>query len=101
MRPVIGISAYPKTYDAATGPTLLHTASRYYVESVERAGGVPVVLPVTDPDLVPAMLSAIHGVGFTGGGDVQPSPYGETPAPDTHNGDPRRHAYDIALLESA
>ena len=45
MKPVIGISAYPKTYDAATGPTLLHTASRYYVESVEReareAAGVP------------------------------------------------------------
>ena len=101
MKPVIGISAYPKTYDAATGPTLLHTASRYYVESVERAGGVPVVLPVTDPDLVPAMLSAIHGVVFTGGGDVQPSLYGETPAPETHNVDPRRDAFDIALLECA
>ena len=57
MKPLIGISAYPKTYDAATGPTLLHTASRYYVESVERAGGVPVILPVTDPDNIPVMLS--------------------------------------------
>src|SRR5436305_12569619 len=101
MRPVIGISAYPKTYDAATGPPLLHAASRYYVESVERAGGVPVVLPVTDPDLVPAMLSAVHGVVFTGGGDVQPSLYGETPAPETHNVDPRRDAFDIAVLRSA
>ena len=100
-KPIIGISAYPKTYEAATGPTLLHTASRYYVESVERAGGVPVVLPVVDPDDVPDMLGAIQGVVMTGGGDVQPSLYSATPAPETHNVDPRRDAFDIALLQCA
>ncbi|MBV8162556.1 MAG: gamma-glutamyl-gamma-aminobutyrate hydrolase family protein [Acidimicrobiia bacterium] len=100
-KPIIGISAYPKTYDAATGPTLLHTASRYYVESVERAGGIPVVLPVVDPEDVPGMLDALHGVVMTGGGDVQPSLYGATPAPETHNVDPRRDAFDIALLREA
>jgi len=100
-KPVIGISAYPKTYDAATGPTLLHTASRYYVESVERAGGLPVVLPVIDPDDVPAMLTAIDGLVMTGGGDVQPSLYEASPAPETHNVDPRRDAFDIALLQCA
>jgi putative glutamine amidotransferase len=97
-KPLIGISAYPKTYEAATGPTLLQTASRYYVESVERAGGVPVVLPVTDPELVPAMLSAVQGVVLTGGGDVQPALYRATPAPETHNVDPRRDAFDIELV---
>jgi gamma-glutamyl-gamma-aminobutyrate hydrolase PuuD len=101
VKPIIGISAYPKTYEAATGPTLLHTASRYYVESVERAGGVPVVLPVVDPDLVPAMLEAVQGVVMTGGGDVQPSLYGAQPAPETHNVDSRRDAFDIALLRNA
>ena len=100
-KPIIGISAYPKTYDAATGPTLLHTASRYYVESAERAGGIPVVLPVVDPDDVPAMLDAVDGVVMTGGGDVQPSLYAATPAPETHNVDPRRDAFDIALLRCA
>src|SRR5438445_7889850 len=101
MRPVIGISAYPKTYDAATGPTLLHTASRYYVEAVERAGGIPGVLPVVDPDDVSEMLDAVQGVVMTGGGDVQPSLYGATPAPETHNVDPRRDAFDISLLRCA
>ena len=100
-KPIIGISAYPKTYEAATGPTLLHTASRYYVEAVERAGGIPVVLPVVDPDDVEEMLDAIQGVVMTGGGDVQPSLYHATPAPETHNVDPRRDAFDIALLRSA
>ena len=100
-KPIIGISAYPKTYEAATGPTLLPTASRYYVESVERAGGIPVVLPVVDPDDVAAMLEAVDGVVMTGGGDVQPSLYGATPAPETHNVDPRRDAFDITLLRAA
>ena len=100
-KPILGISAYPKTYEAATGPTLLHTASRYYVESVERAGGIPVVLPVIDPDDVPGLLNAINGVVMTGGGDVQPSLYGATPAAETHNVDPRRDAFDIALLQRA
>jgi putative glutamine amidotransferase len=38
---------------------------------------------------------------LTGGGDVQPSLYRATPAPETHNVDPRRDAFDIALLRSA
>lgn len=97
-KPVIGISACPKTYEAATGPTLLHTASRFYVESVERAGGLPVILPVIDPDDVPVLLDAVDGVVMTGGGDVQPSLYGATPGAETHNVDPRRDAFDIALL---
>jgi len=101
VKPLIGISAYPKTYDAATGPTLLHTASRYYVESVERAGGVPVILPVTDVDNVPAMLAGVQGVVMTGGGDVQPSLYGAVPEPETHNVDSRRDEFDMALLHGA
>jgi len=101
VKPLIGISAYPKTYDAATGPTLLHTASRYYVESVERAGGVPVILPVTDPDNIEAMLGGVHGIVMTGGGDVQPSLYGAVPEPETHNVDPRRDEFDMTLLREA
>jgi gamma-glutamyl-gamma-aminobutyrate hydrolase PuuD len=101
VKPLIGISAYPKTYEAATGPTLLHTASRYYVESVERAGGVPMILPVTDPDNIPVLLSGVQGLVMTGGGDVQPSLYGSKPEPETHNVDPRRDEFDIALLQCA
>ena len=61
MKPVIGISAYPRMVETATGQALLHTSSRFYVESVERAGGVPVILPVLDPDTVEYMLPAVSG----------------------------------------
>jgi putative glutamine amidotransferase len=101
MKPVIGISAYPRVMETATGPTLLHTSSRFYVESVERAGGAPVILPVLDPDEVDYLLPAVHGVLVTGGGDVAPSRYGARPIAETHNVDPLRDAFEIRLIESS
>jgi len=80
-KPVIGISAFPRIVETSIGRTLLHTASRFYVESVVRAGGVPVVLPVIDPTDVDSMIGAIDGLVLTGGGDVQPSRYGANPIP--------------------
>ena len=101
MKPIIGISAHPRVAETATGPALLHTASRFYVEGVERAGGVPVILPVLDPDLVEDLLSAVSGLLLTGGGDVQPSRYGARPIAETHNVDPLRDACEIRLIEVA
>jgi putative glutamine amidotransferase len=101
VRPVIGISAFPRVVETATGPTLLHTSSRHYVESVVRAGGVPVILPVIDPEDVPSALSAVHGILVTGGGDVQPSRYRAHPVSETRNVDPLRDAFDVRLLQEA
>ena len=101
MRPVIGISAYPRVVETSTGATLLHTASRFYVEGVERAGGVPVVLPVLPPELVDDLIPAVDGVLLTGGGDVQPSRYRAKPLSETRGVDPARDAFDIRLLERA
>ncbi len=101
MKPVIGISAHPRVVETATGPALLHTSSRFYVEGVERAGGVPVILPVLDPDAVEHLLPAVDGVLLTGGGDVAPSRYGARPIAETHNVDPLRDAFEIRLIEMA
>lgn len=101
MRARIGISAYPRVIDTFMGATLLHTSSRHYVESVVRAGGVPVILPIIDPEDVPTALDGVHGVLVTGGGDVQPSRYHATPTAETRNVDPLRDAFDFRLLELA
>jgi putative glutamine amidotransferase len=98
---VIGITAYPRVVETATGPALLHTSSRFYVEGVERAGGVPVILPAMDPSGVESVLARIDGVLLTGGGDVQPSRYGARPVAETHSVDPTRDAFEIRLLEVA
>ncbi|HEX2274130.1 MAG TPA: gamma-glutamyl-gamma-aminobutyrate hydrolase family protein [Acidimicrobiales bacterium] len=101
MKPVIGISAYPRLVETSLGATLLHTTSRFYVESVERAGGVPVVLPVMSPEAVDDVLPVVHGVLLSGGGDIQPSRYGAKPVAETSGVDPARDDFDIRLLELA
>jgi putative glutamine amidotransferase len=87
--------------ETVTGATLLHTASRHYVECVVRAGGLPVVLPVVDPDDVAGTLAVVHGLLVTGGGDVAPSRYKAQPTADTRGVDPARDAFDFALLHEA
>ena len=101
MKPVIGISAHPRIVEIATGPALLHTASRFYVDGVERAGGVPVILPVLDPDWVEYFLPVVNGILLTGGGDVAPSRYGAMPTAETQNVDPMRDAFEIRLIQAA
>jgi len=100
-RPLVGISAYPRTVDIVTGPTLLHTANRYYVDSVVRAGGAPVVIPVLKPDLAAAIAARLDAIVLTGGGDVDPSCYGEGRAPQTDNVDPERDASEMAIARGA
>ena len=97
-KPIIGISAFPRIVETSIGRTLLHTASRFYVDSVVRAGGVPVVLPVIDPTDVDSMIAAIDGLVLTGGGDVQPSRYGAKPIPETQGVDPARDDFDLRLF---
>ena len=101
MKPIIGISAYPRLVETVTGSTLLHTASRHYVDCVVRAGGLPVILPIVDQQDVPATLTAVHGLLLTGGGDVQPSRYKAHPTAETRNVDPLRDAFDIRLITQA
>ncbi len=101
MPPVIGISAYPRTVDVVPAPTLLHTISRFYVEAVTRAGGVPVVLPVLPPGLAPSLLDRVDGLLLPGGGDVAPSRYGSEPAPETGPPDADRDAWELACAAGA
>jgi gamma-glutamyl-gamma-aminobutyrate hydrolase PuuD len=99
--PRIGITSYPRVVDIVTGPTLLHTANKFYVESVVRAGGVPVILPAVDPALAGAALGGVDGLVLPGGGDVDPASYGETPAPEVDNVNPDRDAWELACAHAA
>lgn len=101
MKPRIGVSAYPRVVDTVLGATLLHTTSRFYVDSVVRAGGVPIILPVLDPDDVEVALGGVDGVVLTGGGDIAPHRYGAEPVPETGGVDPARDDFDLRLVHAA
>ncbi len=49
-----------------------------YCEGVLEAGGVPVMLPLTDdPEVLAELVSSCSGILVTGGQDVSPELYGE------------------------
>jgi putative glutamine amidotransferase len=70
-----------------------------YTESVLRAGGVPLILPIlSDPEALTEVLDLFDGFLLTGSeADVFPELYGKTPPPDNYS-DTWRDEQDFAIL---
>ena len=75
-------------------------AASAYVKAVHRAGGIPLVLPVVDPDDVGGLLDSVDAVVITGGCDVDPASYRQPPDARLGPIDPRRDASDIAIARA-
>ena len=91
--PRIGVSGVVRTWDGAdrTG------VNAAYVQAVLAAGGVPVVFsPLLGTALAARALDGVAGLLLTGGEDIDPAWYGETPS--AHLDPPSR---DRDLLELA
>lgn len=74
-----------------------------YVEAVQRAGGLVVMLP-PDPVLVEepqAALELIDGLILAGGADIDAASYGQEAHPQTVDTVPERDAFEIALARAA
>jgi putative glutamine amidotransferase len=74
-----------------------------YVEAVQRAGGVALILPpddhlVAEPDEV---LRLLDGLILAGGADIDPASYGQEAHPQTLDTVPERDAFEIALTRAA
>ncbi len=78
------------------------TVNQDYVESVLRAGGTPVLFPVTDnPAQISALLSRVDGLLLTGGVDVNPAEYGEQKMPCCGDCSACRDAMEFPLCREA
>ncbi|HEY2434042.1 MAG TPA: gamma-glutamyl-gamma-aminobutyrate hydrolase family protein [Vicinamibacterales bacterium] len=69
-----------------------------YLESVRKAGAEPVVL--RNDDDPSAVLDRVDGILLSGGLDVDPARYGETPHPTTEAA-PDRDAFELPLAREA
>ncbi|GAA1164884.1 anthranilate synthase component 2/putative glutamine amidotransferase [Kitasatospora gansuensis] len=100
-RPLIGVSSYRD--EAAWGvwrqPAALIPQS--YVEAVERAGGLPVLLPPQDPAGAARVLARLDGLVLAGGPDLDPAAYGAEPHPRTGVPQPDRDGWEFALARAA
>ena len=71
-----------------------------YLESVRRAGGEPVEV-VVGGEAPEQILSRVDGLMLTGGGDVDPKLYGETPHGTFESAETGRDQFEIALARTA
>jgi len=99
-RPIIGITSYaqPAKWGAWELPAAL--VPLMYVESVERAGGRPLLVPPSEHG-IDETLDVLDGVIFSGGIDIDPSRYGADRHPATDPAQEHRDAGELALLDAA
>ncbi len=72
---------------------------KQYVDAVERAGGIPVLVPPT-PDAAQAVLAVADGVIVIGGSDIHPSEYGgDATHPDLTKFDLARDRSEIEIMK--
>lgn len=70
-----------------------------YLEALDAAGAVPLILPLTDSgEALEQLVSHCDGLLFPGGGDVEPNMFGEEMHPACRVVCPRRDRMELALL---
>lgn len=93
MRPVIGVCA---SHDTEKKTFFVR---ENYMESIMRAGGLPVLLPMTrDVETIGEMAERIDGLFLAGGGDVDPAHYNTPKHPKCGEIDPLRDDFELMLI---
>lgn len=100
-RPVIGVTSYVEPVVRGDWTDQASTVLPHnYVEHLERAGAIAVVLPPrldADEELVEEVLSRLDGVVIAGGADVEPSRYAAVPHESVQAPRPDRDGFEIAV----
>lgn len=93
-RPVIGLTANYNTSGSCI--------ARAYTESVIRAGGLPLLIPLTtDIEVIRHYATLIDGLVLSGGDDLLPSYLGEDPIPTLGEVNPERDRGELLLVAEA
>jgi putative glutamine amidotransferase len=98
--PVIGITAAPRTSVVVDRELPTQTVTEFFVQTLIQAGAEPVILPVHG-SLSDAVLDRLDAVALTGGGDIDPTIYGQDPRPAIYGLDPVRDRFEIELVRRA
>jgi putative glutamine amidotransferase len=98
MRPIIGIIASRYTVPGES----LAGIGEQYLRAVEGAGGIPLLIHLTqDADVLQAHYQHCAGLLFAGGGDVDPAVFGQPPHPRLGTVEPLRDEVELALARRA
>ncbi|HEX8743127.1 MAG TPA: gamma-glutamyl-gamma-aminobutyrate hydrolase family protein [Thermoleophilaceae bacterium] len=72
-----------------------------YFEAVERAGGIPVILPPMGPRAIDPLLGRLSGVCIAGGPDIDPRSYGGEAHPKLGPTEPALDRFELAVTWAA
>ena len=103
MKPVIAVSAQAAISDSKHyGEQKLTSLYDLYVNSIEDAGALPVVLAHGDPADAPTLFDRFDALILPGGGDIDPANYGEGKSAENLYGiRPEADLFEIALVREA
>ena len=101
VQPLVGLSTYREQARWGVWDQPADVLPTLYADAVERAGGVPVLLPPQDPTAAAAVVARLDALVVTGGADVDPGRYDAEPHPATVSWRTDRDAWELALLDAA
>lgn len=94
-RPIIGVSAMN---DRSEYGGELMAVRPTYLRAIEAAGGIPLLIHLTDNlEVVRSLYDRCDAILLPGGGDVDPTHYGEEHHPELGDVDPQRDHVEIQL----
>lgn len=106
MRPLIGITVNYCEEDLGSASKLglagqrWHTLADDYIWAVERAGGLPLMIPVyRDCETAFELMDRCDGILLSGGNDVAPTHYGQSFGEKVGRISPRRDAQELLMAK--
>lgn len=92
MKPMIGVTA------SLDGTTV--KVQRENIEAIELSGGIPVIVPYyKQEESISELVYSLDGLLLTGGGDIDPTLFGEEPIPQLGSITPERDWLEGILIK--
>lgn len=108
MRPLIGVSTSEVRLAEQVHPTPQGEPPRHemalgltYLQAIEAAGGLPVVMPPLDLRAVEPLLDRLSGICLSGGPDLDPAAYDERAHPELGPTVPDLDRFELELARRA
>jgi len=106
--PLIGVTtselraaSYARPVPEGDPPQAEMALGMVYMRAIERAGGLPVVLPPLPVARVALLVAHLSGVCLSGGPDIAPAGYGAPPHPELGPTAPALDAFELAIARRA
>jgi putative glutamine amidotransferase len=99
--PLIGITAGEIFNLERPWAPVTYGQSHTYVDAIIKAGGIPVIFPLTfDMEVIDELCQRVDGVLLSGGNDISPQRYGQKPSPKIGSISDLRDGVETRIFEN-